>query len=307
MKTKQDAIDQIILLMQRYSISPNEIEKKIELTEQPKSNFPTTKFLSYIGAIFILCGVGIYISQHWNELTAIARIMITFGIGIMLLLLAILGSYDHHYSRMITPLYIIAVIFETSGIFVILNELFHMKIYSESSAIIVYGIMFIQQTLLFLKDRLTLLLFTSILFGITFAGTLFDVLGMRTEYIEVIMGALTIFLAYRLTATRHQALSSFWYLLGSILFLYGMFDLLQHTFLEIFYLALCGFFIYMSTLTSSKMLLCSGTVAMIGYISYYTNEHFVNSIGWPISLMMVGFIILGISVAAIKIGKTIKN
>ena len=63
----------------------------------------------------------------------------------------------------------------------------------------------------------------------------------------------------------------------------GLFSLIEGSLLEIFFLgAACGL-VFLSTWVKSRGLLLVGTVAILGYIGYYTAEHFTDVVGWPIA------------------------
>jgi len=64
-----------------------------------------------------------------------------------------------------------------------------------------------------------------------------------------------------------------------------------------------GAIIYLSTLVRSRMLLFTGTCAMIGYLGWFTSEYFADSIGWPLVLIIIGVVFIGFSVFAVKISR----
>jgi len=44
-----------------------------------------------------------------------------------------------------------------------------------------------------------------------------------------------------------------------------------------------------------------GTLAMLIYIGYYTAEHFANTVGWPIALVIIGIALIGLSALAVRL------
>jgi hypothetical protein len=51
-----------------------------------------------------------------------------------------------------------------------------------------------------------------------------------------------------------------------------------------------------------------GTLSMLSYIGYYTAEHFANTVGWPIALVIVGIALIGVSSLAVRLNnKYIKS
>lgn len=46
--------------------------------------------------------------------------------------------------------------------------------------------------------------------------------------------------------------------------------------------------IYLGILARRRTLLLVSTLAMMGYIGYFTGDYFINSTGWPIALIFLG-------------------
>ncbi len=100
---------------------------------------------------------------------------------------------------------------------------------------------------------------------------------------------------------RYPLLSGFGYLCGSMIFYTGFFDLVSHTPYELVYLAVAVGMLYVCTLLRSTALLVTSLIAILGFIAYFTNAHFLNVIGWPVVLMLAGIVLLGLSACAVKI------
>ncbi len=50
-------------------------------------------------------------------------------------------------------------------------------------------------------------------------------------------------------------------------------------------------------------MLIVSTVAILGYISYFTERHFVESVGWPLALIMLGLVLIGMSTLALRLNR----
>jgi hypothetical protein len=61
--------------------------------------------------------------------------------------------------------------------------------------------------------------------------------------------------------------------------------------------------VYLSIAVRSRVLLIVSTVAILAYISYFTSEHFLDSLGWPIVLILLGLLLIGLSAAAMRINR----
>ena len=59
--------------------------------------------------------------------------------------------------------------------------------------------------------------------------------------------------------------------------------------------------LYTCVLLQSRALLLTTVIAMLGYIGYFTAQHFVDSLGWPISLVLMGVAFMGVSALAMRV------
>ena len=83
----------------------------------------------------------------------------------------------------------------------------------------------------------------------------------------------------------------------------ALFSLIKHSILEILFLgAACGV-VFLSAWVKSRGLLAVGTVAILGYVGYYTSENFSDVVGWPIALMLFGLLLIGLSTVAFRIDR----
>tara|TARA_B110000503_G_scaffold55003_1_gene88287 strand:+ start:220 stop:489 length:270 start_codon:yes stop_codon:yes gene_type:complete len=81
----------------------------------------------------------------------------------------------------------------------------------------------------------------------------------------------------------------------------GLFDLVQHTSVELLYLAVAASTLYACVVLQSRALLLTNVIAMLAFIGYYSAEHFANSLGWPATLILMGIAFLGVGTLAIKV------
>lgn len=81
---------------------------------------------------------------------------------------------------------------------------------------------------------------------------------------------------------------------SSVLLFYATFDLL---------LALCSFIIYVSTVVRSRTLLLTSSLATLSYIGYYTGQYFADTLGWPVALIILGLVLIGLSSLALRLNR----
>jgi len=300
---KQEALSQIANLAREYDISAQEILGVIasETAQKKEGSSIALRIFSILGGIFIFSGISIYIGMQWASMNSAMRVIITLGSGFVAYILAVIFSREESKGKFVAPLFLIAAILETGGLFVLIDEYFSTNSHDVNMAcLIVFGIMLAQQGFTFLSMRFPVLLFTTMWFGSCFFATAFDRIGVSENWNAISVGASLLFIAYGLKNSIYGRILQLAYFFGSIFVLYAAFDLLKDNPL---YLALTAFMIYMSITARSTTMLIISVLAMLSYIGYFTAEHFVNSVGWPVSLIVLGLVFYGIGVGAVKLKK----
>ena len=159
------------------------------------------------------------------------------------------------------------------------------------------------------KSPYRILAAPALLIGIYWMNSgLFDRIALVTaaNWASLLIGLSVMSAAYGLQqAGRYAGLSALGYLFGSILAYVGLFDLVHNTAIELAYLAITAMMLYACVVLQSRALLFTTVIAMLGFIGYYTAKHFANSLGWPITLVLMGVAFLGIGTLAIKIRRQI--
>lgn len=301
MSHKDDVLQEIVLLARNNGITPQDIQRAMaEPDRQRQSSGIISRLFSYIGGIFIFAGIGVFVSMYWHDFNSEARVIVTLGVGFAIFLLGLACLNDRNHERAATPLFLIATVMQPTGILVMLNE-YAVGGDRRYGVLFMAACMLIQQGLTFWTKRRTVLAFTSVLFGTLFFATLFDIWDFRTNLIGTVMGFSLLCIAYALQQSRHLAIAPFWYLLGAVALLCAVFDIVEDTPLEIAYLGLAAFMIFLSTYVRSRTLLGVSTLAMLGYIGYFTAEHFADTVGWPISLVIIGIALFGLGSLAVRL------
>lgn len=261
-----------------------------------------TRLLAYLGALFVFAGLAVFIGTQWDALGSAARVVITLGSGLACFAMAYVAARDERFTAAVTPLYIIAAVLQPFGFLVLFDE------YSVGgdwhyASLTTAGVLAVQQLVVFFRTRRSVLLFTAILFGTVFAATLLDLIDVDGEVIALTLGASVLCLAVGIRRTRHAAITPVWFFAASASVLAGLFGVLEDTPVEpAFVAAACGM-VYLSTYVRSRAVLIVATLGLLAYIGYFTAEHFVDTVGWPIALMLFGFAMIGLSVAAVGISR----
>lgn len=139
-------------------------------------------------------------------------------------------------------------------------------------------------------------------------GGLFDRIAISTSanWASLLTGVCVMSAAYGLQkAGRYSRLTGLGYLAGSIMAYSGLFDLVRNTSVELFYLAVTASMLYACVVLQSRALLFTTVVAMLGFIGFYTAQYFANSLGWPVTLVLMGVAFLGVGIIAMKLRRQI--
>jgi hypothetical protein len=310
MPAKQDALLEIVALAKHHEITLNEITHALQaapvLPSKPSASVLST-LLAYIGGIFVFAGIGVFIGMYWDDFGSAARVIVTLGVGFVTFVMAVLCLAEARYRRAATPLFLIAALLQPTGILVMLHE-YTSGGDARQGLIFMSAFMLIQQGATFWAKRSTVLAFSAILFACILVANTLDLLGMPENPIGVVIGFSLLCIAYALQQSRHFAIAPFWYFVGGFILMWAMFELVEHSPFELAFLGLAALLIFLSTAVRSRALLSVGTLSMLLYIGYYTAEHFANTLGWPIALVVIGVALIALSALAVRLNnKYIKS
>lgn len=303
MSLKDDVLQDIVALMQHNKITLAEVSRALDDASMQMSAAPASvlsKLFGYIGGIFVFAGIGVFISMYWDDFSSASRVIVTLGTGLIAFVMGLICLSEQKYERVATPLFLIASVLQPTGIMVMLDE------YS-SGGDVRHGLLFmaaymlVQQGATFWAKQRTVLAFSAIIFGCIFFANLFDLWDLDEKLIGTVIGSSLLCLAYAIQRSKHMAIAPFWYFVGAVLLLWSIFEWVEGSLFEPIYLGMTAFMIFLSTFVRSRTLLIIGTFAMLIYIGYYTAEHFANTVGWPIALVIIGIALIGLSALAIRL------
>ena len=362
---KPGALERIVQLMRSHDITPAEVEAAFHApaASRPvparRSSRDTARTLfTYLGAIFILAGIGTYIGTFWQSMGSAMRVFVTLGVGYILLIVLVSALHEKKFPRLILPLALASVFMMTGGWFVLIHEVYPHGDNWRAAALFVFGMMALHQGVLFGKYQPTVLAFTALFFVYGFMQVGLDLLGVPMAYIAIVLGASLFLVGSALEKTPHRILAepalligTCWlnsglfdriamatsvnwaslitgmcvmsaayglhkagryarltglgYFFGSIMAYSGLFGLAHDTSFELVYLAVTASMLYACVVLQSRALLFTTVVAMLGFIGHYTAKHFANSLGWPVTLVLMGVAFLGVGTIAIKVRRKI--
>ena len=305
---KQQAITEIASLVETHKISLSELEAALgrqQIEANKKDVFTLTRVFSYLGGIFILSGIGAFVGTFWELFNSFMRVTITLGPGIVCLILAVLIVAQKKKERTSIVLVVLSAIFQCSGLFVAVVEYTPGGGDPRLAAFLICGVLAAQYLLIFSRFKLTSLLFFSISFAIAAFVSVASLLKIPNDLIEFIAGGSVFALSYGINRTPYNSICGFGYFVSSVTLLWLGFDLVRDSWIEISYLGMAAFMLYVSTIVKSRLVLFPSIMGIFSYITYFTEKHFADSLGWPLCLILLGFVFFGLSNAALKLNKRI--
>jgi hypothetical protein len=278
-------------------------------TQSPLSYFTATRLLYIVGGIFVVLGVLYLVSQLWIDLTATNRILITLGLGFVF---AGIGSALMIFSPdkdLGNVFHVIGGFLIPGGALVTLNEL-GTSTNSSWPVTLTIGFVFLFYGLLVLYHKRVVLSFFAFANGTALLYLLLDSVmptanASEYAYLTMAIGASYVIYGYLFSEDWNERLVPFLYFFGPAgFYLAGFAEVMDTVAMEMAYpfLAFGGLVLSVLILKSRIALLIS-TGAVIAYVIYITAEYFADSIGWPVALILLGFIIIGIGYLSITLNR----
>ena len=306
MDARAEALQQIAALARAHGLSASEVAAAISERPDQVAGGPSrgvlVRVLGVLGGTFVFAGIGVFIAMQWSDLNSAARVLVTLGSGVAAFVLAILGSKDQRYETAATPLFLAAAVLQPTGMLVAFEEFGSGGDWRWAS-LIASGVMAVQFILTFAILQRGTLLFLTILFGTVFWWTALDLVDADRTLMAIVVGASLLLACVGSDRRGRDGITPFWYFVGAAMFLYGFFDAVERTPLEISFLAVAAAFVYGSVLLHSRALLAVATLAILAYTAWFTSEHFVDSIGWPLALVAFGLVLIALSGLAFRIDR----
>ncbi|MBI1215337.1 MAG: DUF2157 domain-containing protein [Alphaproteobacteria bacterium] len=303
MSDKQEALIEILDTMERHGLTLADVSAALNDkpgAEAAKSGGIISRLFGYIGGIFIFSGLAIYVSMQWDDLGSAGRVLLTLGPGFCTFIMALTCLTDKRLERAATPLFLVAALLQPVGILVALREYAHGD-NPEHGVLFMCLVMLLQQGLVFIAKRRTVLALTTTFFGASFFATAFDLMDFSDDLIGFVIGLSLCCIAWAMNRSVHKPVSAITYFFGAVMFLYACWHQLHNGPFYILFLGLSCGTIFISTLARSRTLLLVGTLSLMGYLGDFIYDHFGHNIGAPIALMLAGVLMLGLGAMAWRI------
>lgn len=298
-------------VMRRLNISAT-TQREAEESTHKLPHFSVTKMLYVLGAAIVIIGIVIFVAQIWEDIGSFARISITLGLGFLIAAIGTVLLKKNPDDNIGPVFHFIAGMLIPGGAIVALYEL-NVDIASIWSVAITFGVIFAFYLLLNAIHKHAILTFFAIANGTAFiyllVGAILDGTSFSNEeelyaYLTMAVGSSYLLLAHTFRDGWNERLIGALYFFGSGAFLGAAFtQVFGSVPWQMFYFIIVSGGLFLSIYMRSRFILVMSTIFLIAHVTYITSEYFADSIGWPISLVILGFVFIGLGYASITINK----
>ena len=320
---KNDIINGIKSLAASGQLERNEVlaafdEAKGHISSEKNESSSTLSrysgILYYIGGGIVFLGLIFFIGELWSDLNTFMRIFITLGTGFATYIMGVLFNQQHRLGSAGPAFFMISALLIPGGILVSLEE-FNIRIDEDKIQNIISGALFITYLASYILFKRFVLIIFTVLFGTWFY---FSLTGMLLSnaillpewrfgyYLFAALGLSYLFIGFSYQETEKDALVKILYLIGVNFFLGSLFALTgwkpsQDVLWELLYPGIVFGGLFVSALIHSKIILAFSAFYLAAYIIKITVEYFSDGLGWPITLILCGFILMGMGYGAIHL------
>ncbi|TSA46016.1 hypothetical protein D4R52_01290 [bacterium] len=319
---KEELLAQVKLLASQHAITKDEITDAFNEGAHGKADHIFSRKLGlsdimyYIGGAVVFLGIAILLAQNWANLSFFTRLIVTAGSGIAAYVVGILLSREEKFESIGAAFYLISALTMPIGLYVVFEKTGLIYSNFNLANTLISGIMlaaFLASYFIFRKNIFVLF---SILFGtwLFFAVTAMmeSSIGFSpdkyAEYRILIVGLAYLFLGYDFAKGIRAPLSGFLYGFGILGFLgaamaLGGWEPEQSVIWELLFPVLVFGTIYLSIYLKTKTFLVFGSLFLMGYILKITAEYFTTGLGWPLALVLAGFLLMGVGYYSFHLNK----
>ncbi len=273
-----------------------------------KEHLSVSKILYTIGSLVVIIGIVVLVTENWNVLNSLARVVITLGSGVALYVAGVLFSRREDTQYVSGAFMFMSAVLIPIGISVSLYEGGY-NLANIGVQVLLSGIMTALYIVSLLLYRKTLFAFFSLAFGtwLFYSSVFFLLQGSSWldfdiySYFIVVFGITHILIGYFLSSTQKKILSPLLYGVGAIEILGPTIALGE--FWDVVYILPIFCIMYLSTYLKSKVLLIIGSGFLMGYLIKITGKYFTDSIGWAFALIVSGFILIGVGYFAVYLNR----
>lgn len=320
---KQELLDLIKQQIASGAISASEIQAALSnaglstptVAEGGKKRLSATSILYSIGGLILILGIGSFVFSFWNDLGGAVRILITLGFAAAAYIAGVMLRGDADHGNISRVLFCVSGFLAPIGLFVSLDTAGIDYAGFGWPATVAVLLSAIYGSSLFLFRTAEFAFFTTVFSTwalYSLVGFALDASGAEYlvenayKYLTIAIGAA--YLLIQSIIANNQAFDRFLTFFGAS----GIFGALialsdwspnQSLFWEfISVIAVIGGLVLASR-TANRTLLKTSALFVFILIIRFTSEYFVDSLGWPLALIVAGIALLAAGYGLIALGK----
>lgn len=276
-----------------------------------------TTLLYALGGLVVATGLVIFISQIWEDIGSLGRILVTLGVGLSCMfagsVVFVQNVYKENSFMLGSILHTLGCMLVPGGIFVLLYE---QGIEPSSWAVaLIFALLATLYGMLMLAQRQVILTLATLVFAtVTSYAVLYaaledvDTYNTALEdmwmYLTMVWGASYVMLGKQFEGTWNALLVRALYFFGIVGFLGAAFSqVVDGGVWEVLYIPLLAGSIFVAIYIRSTSVLMVSTGFLVAYIAYITGQYFADSIGWPLALVFIGLVLMGCGYASVVVNK----
>ncbi len=295
----------------RFSFAPTTQTAIITEDSKISTPFPATKMLYVLGAAIVVIGIVIFVSQIWDDIGSFGRIAVTLGLGSLITAIGSILLKSKPDQNIGTVFHFIGGMLIPGGAVVTLSEL-NVDFVSLWPVAITFGVIFAFYLLLNSVHKNAILTFFAIANGTYFVYLLVEAIvdgpfyghGDLYAYLTMVIGASYLLLAHAFRDGWNKKLIGVLYFFGVTGFLGAAFSqVFDSVPWQILYFLIVIGGLFLAVYVRNRDILVMSTLFLIAHVSYITSKYFADSLGWPISLVILGFVFIGLGYISVNINK----
>ncbi|MDP1688717.1 MAG: hypothetical protein Q8L47_01125 [bacterium] len=289
-----------------------EVNEDIGL-ESKNTRFSVTKMLYVLGAAIVIIGIVIFVGQIWDDIGSMGRIFVTLGMGLLIAAIGSMLYINKPESGLGTIFHFMGGILIPGGAAVTISELSLDN--NDWTIAITFGVIFAFYLLLNYIHKNAILTFFAIANGTAMIYLILNaVIGGPFEnwfdikkiyqYTTMALGLSYLLLGYAFREGWNKNLIGALYFFGITGFLGAAFTQVFDSGLwQMFYFLFVIGGLSLSVYMKSREILVMSTIFLIAHVSYITSEYFADSLGWPIVLIILGFVFIILGYLSVEISR----
>lgn len=310
---KEQIISLIKSEISQGNISKEDIINSLEVKELETKDHSSKiiNILYAVGGVIALIGVVILVSQYWNEIGIFGRILVTLGISIVTYIAALI--YKKYEQNIISQImFVMSAVLAPIGTYVMFKEAdIKFDWLPQAITAVVLAVIYCAAFAVVKRNILPIIItaFGSWAYFAILSELLnFDISSTAVKMSILILGAAYVLLAYNyhlLKTEGHdgeiKSVKGLLYLGGTVAVLGagisfgGAFDIV--------FIALLFAVFYTSVFVRSTTMLLAGAGFLIAHIIKLTSKYFADSVGWPLALIVVGFLVIGVGYLTVYLNR----